>query len=174
VREISDKKPRLNQSIRASEVRLIGEGGEQMGIRPVAEALSMAEEQGLDLVEVAPAAKPPVCRLMDYGKYQYERTKRERQSRKSQRTAEVKEIRMHPKTGQHDKDFKIKQMRKFLASGAKVKVRVRFRGREMSHRELGRQLLMDIARSIEDVGVVEQFPRMEGRSLLMILAPSSK
>lgn len=172
--EIGEKKHRVNRSIRAKEVRLIGEDGEQLGIRSTTEALRIAEERDLDLVEVAPAAKPPVCRLLDYGKYLYDRTKRERQSRKTQRTAEVKEIRMHPKTGQHDMDFKIKQMRKFLTSGAKVKVRVRFRGREMSHRELGRKLLMDIANQIEDIGTVEQFPKMEGRSLLMIIAPTAK
>jgi len=174
VSEIGEKKHRVNRSIRAKEVRLIGEDGEQLGIRSTTEALRIAEERDLDLVEVAPAAKPPVCRLLDYGKYLYDRTKRERQSRKTQRTAEVKEIRMHPKTGQHDMDFKIKQMRKFLTSGAKVKVRVRFRGREMSHRELGRKLLMDIANQIEDIGTVEQFPKMEGRSLLMIIAPTAK
>lgn len=174
VSEISDRKYRTNRDIRVSEVRLIGEDGERMGIRAMSEALSIAEERGLDLVEVAPAARPPVCRLMDYGKFLYERTKKERQSRKTSRTSEMKEIRMHPKTGQHDMDFKIKQMRKFLQSGAKVKVRVRFRGRELSHRELGRELLLKVAGETGDIATIEQFPRMDGRTLLMVLAPISK
>ncbi len=174
VNEINDKRCRLNRNIRATEVRLIGEDGQRLGICSLSEALRIAEERELDLVEVAPSAQPPVCRLMDYGKFLYERTKRERQSRKSSRSAEVKEIRMHPKTGQHDMDFKIKQMRKFLKSGAKVKVRIRFRGREVTHRELGRQLLLRIASETEDIAAVEQYPRMEGRSLLMILAPGGK
>ena len=155
-------------------MRLIGENGEQLGICSVPEALRIADERDLDLVEVAPGARPPVCRLMDYGKFLYDRTKKERLSRKTSRSSETKEIRLHPKTGKHDMDFKIKQMRKFLQSGAKVKVRVRFRGREVTHRELGRDLLMRIASETEDIAAVEQFPKMEGRSLLMILAPSSK
>jgi len=174
VTEIGDKKYRVNRDIRATEVRLIGEDGEQLGVCSVPEALRLAEERDLDLVEVAPAARPPVCRLMDYGKFIYERTKKERQSRKSSRSGEMKEIRMHPKTGDHDMNFKIKQMRKFLQSGAKVKVRIRFRGREVTHRELGSQLLMRIAEETKDIATVEQYPKMEGRSLLMILAPSGK
>ena len=172
--EIGDRRFRANREIRAQEVRLIGEDGEQLGIVSVPQALRIAEERGLDVVEVSPGAHPPVCRLMDYGKFLYDRTKKERLSRKTSRASEMKEIRMHPKTGEHDMDFKVKQMRKFLQSGAKVKVRVRFRGREVTHRELGRQLLLRIGQETEDIATVEQRPQMEGRSLLMILAPISK
>jgi len=174
VREISAKEHRINEEIRASEVRLIGEDGKQVGIMHVRDALQIAEERGLDLVEVSPTASPPVCRLMDYGKFIYEKAKRERQSKKAQRAAEIKEIRLRPKIGEHDIAFKVKLIRKFLSTGSKVKVRVRFRGREVTYPEIGRNLLTDIANQLEDIAVVEQSPRMEGYSMLMILAPLSK
>ena len=138
------------------------------------EALRLARERDLDLVEVAPNAKPPVCRLIDYGKYQYEQTKRQRQARKAQKQVEIKEVRLRPKTSEHDTDVRIRQARKFLESGAKVKVRLRFRGREIQHPDVAQKIMNDFAQSLADVGEVEIRPNMEGRSLLMILAPISK
>lgn len=158
--------------IRAPEVRVIAEDGEQLGIMSPSQALQLAHERDLDLVEVAPNAKPPVCRLLDFGKYQYEQAKRERQARKAQKQIEVKEVRLRPKTGEHDTEVRLKQARKFLESGAKVKVRVRFRGREIYHPEVARDILSEFAERLSDVGEVEIRPNMEGRSLLMILAPS--
>lgn len=136
------------------------------------EALQIAEERGLDLVEVAPNANPPVCRLMDYGKFLYERTKKEREARRGQRLAEIKEIRLRPKIGEHDVTFKVRQMRDFLAEGAKVKVRVRFRGREITHPEVARELLDRISGALGESAVIEQAPQMEGNTMLMVLAPA--
>jgi translation initiation factor IF-3 len=137
---------------------------------PLQDALESAQANGLDLVEVAPSADPPVCRMMDYGKFRYEQAKRERKARKAQKT-EVKEIRLRPKTGEHDVAFKVKNARRFIDDGCKVKVRVRFRGREITYPEIGRQMLKKVAEELEDVAEVEQRPRMEGRSMLMILSP---
>lgn len=145
-----------------------------MGIMPIHEALAVAREHDLDLVEVAPNADPPVCRLLDYGKYVYERTKKEREARKAQKPREIKEIRLRPKTGEHDIAHKVRDARRFLQEGCKLKVRVRFRGREITHLEVARDLLERIAADLEDVGHVEQQPRLEGRTMLMILSPSSK
>lgn len=138
---------------------------------PLQDALEATRTHGLDLVEVAPHASPPVCRMMDYGKYLYEQSKKERQARKARKT-EVKEIRLRPKTGEHDVAFKVKNARRFLDDGCKVKVRVRFRGREITYPEIGREMLNRIAEELEDVSEVEQRPRMEGRSMLMILSPT--
>jgi len=137
---------------------------------PLRDALESTRARDLDLVEVAPHADPPVCRMMDYGKYLYEQAKRERKARKAQKT-EVKEIRLRPKTGEHDVAFKVKNARRFLNDGCKVKVRVRFRGREITYPEIGREMLNRIAEELEDVSEVEQRPSMEGRSMLMILSP---
>lgn len=139
----------------------------------VSEALRIATERGLDLVEVAPNAEPPVCRFLEYGKFLYEKSKREREARKSQKSVEVKEVRLRPKTGEHDIAFKMRDMRRFLAVGSKVKVRVVFRGREITHSDVGRDLLERIAQDVSDVAMVEQRPHLEGRSLLMILTPGS-
>lgn len=141
---------------------------------PIREALAVAREHNLDLVEVAPNADPPVCRLLDYGKYLYERTKKEKEARKAQKTREIKEIRLRPKTGEHDIAHKVRDVRRFLKEGSKVKVRVRFRGREITHLEVAHGLLERIAADLEDVGHVEQQPRMEGHTMLMILSPSGK
>lgn len=168
------KRQRINERIRAKEVRLVDEQGEQMGIFPIGQALDIAREHGLDLVEVAPHADPPVCRLMDYGKYVYQQSKKAREARKSQKQVEVKEIRLRPKTGDHDIKFKINRMHNFLSEGFKVKVRVLFRGREITHPEIAQDMLKNIAEVLEDVGVVEYRPRMEGRSMFMILSPSGK
>lgn len=145
-----------------------------MGIYPTREALRVAEERGLDLVEVAPNANPPVCRIMDYGKYMYERQRREREARKAQKQTEVKEIRLRPKIADHDIMIKTRQARGFLSEGNKVRVRVRFRGREITHRDIAVELLDRVAEELSDVSVVEQKPAMEGATMLMILAPSDK
>ncbi len=163
----------MNESIRAREVRLVGEEG-VIGIFPLREALRMARERGLDLVEVAPNADPPVCRIMDYGKFLYEKSKRERKARKAQRSMEVKEIRLRPKTARHDLDFKARDAERFLRQGARVKVRVRFRGREQHYPEIAQALLKEFAERLSEWAEVEAPPRMEGRSMLMILVPRSK
>jgi translation initiation factor IF-3 len=145
-----------------------------MGVVPLREALAMAQERKLDLVEVSPNADPPVCRMMDYGKFLYERSKRERKARKAQKTVEVKEIRLSPKIGEHDIDFRVRDAHRWLEQGAKVKVRVRFRGREITYPEIGRVMLQDVAQRLADVATIESPPRMEGRSMLMVLGPSTK
>ncbi|NOX62188.1 MAG: translation initiation factor IF-3 [Chloroflexi bacterium] len=165
---------RINERIRAPQVRVIDENGVQLGIMAPSEALRLARERELDLVEVAPNANPPVCRLLDFGKYQYEQAKRERQARKAQKQIEVKEIRLRPKTGEHDFQVRVRQARKFLESGAKVKVRVRFRGREIRHPEVAAEMLSEFAQALADVGEIEIKPNLEGRSLLMVLAPVRK
>lgn len=168
---ISSKTHRVNERIRAPELRVIGEDGKQLGIMSRNEALALARERETDLVEVAPQATPPVCRLMDFGKFQYERAKKEREARKAQKQIEVKEIRLRPKTGEHDIAVVLRRARKFLQDGSKVKVRVRFRGREITHPEVAKDLLDRVAQELGDVSEVEQRPGLEGRSLLMILAP---
>lgn len=170
---ISDKRYRVNEGIRVREVRLVGEEG-MVGIVPTQDALSMARQRGLDLVEVSPNADPPVCRMMDYGKFLYEKSKRERKARKAQKTIDVKEIRLRPKTGEHDISFKARDAERFLKEGHKVKVRVRFRGREITYPEIGREVLQEFANRLSSVAEVESAPRMEGRSMLMILSPNSK
>ena len=168
-----EKKRRINEAIRAKEIRLIDESGKQVGVVPLSQALAIARERGLDLVEVAPQAAPPVCRFMDYGKYIYQRAKREKEARKAQRV-EIKEIRLRPKTGHHDRDLKVKRIRDFLTKGHKVKVRVLFRGRERSHPEIGREMLQGLAEELGDMASVEQYPKIDGRSMLMILSPASE
>lgn len=154
------------------EVRLIDEDGSQLGVISIDEALRIARTRETDLVEVAPNAEPPVCRLMDYGKFLYERSKREREARRSQKQTEVKEIRLRPKTGEHDIAYKIRDARRFLQRGAKVKVRIRFRGREITHPEVAKELLDRIAEELSDVAEIEKAGEMEGRTMLMILSPS--
>jgi translation initiation factor IF-3 len=151
---------------------LIGPDGDNVGVISTKEALRVAREADLDLVEVAPNARPPVCRVMDYGKFLYERTKKEREARKSQVKVEVKEIRLRPKTTEHHRSFKVRDARRWLESGKKVKVRIRFRGREITYPEIAFNDLKEIAEELSDVGIVEQKPSMEGRSMLMVLAPN--
>jgi translation initiation factor IF-3 len=151
---------------------LIGPDGDNIGVVPIQEAQRTAREAGLDLVEVAPNADPPVCRVMDYGKFLYERTKKEREARKSQAKVEVKEIRLRPKTNEHHRMFKVRDARRWLGEGKKVKVRIRFRGREITYPEIALKDLKSIAEDLSDVGVVEQAPSMEGRSMLMVMAPA--
>lgn len=155
-------------------MRLIDESGKQMGIFPLHKALAVARERELDLVEVAPNAEPPVCRLLDYGKYVYERAKREREARKAQKTVEVKEVRLRPKTDPYHAGFKLKRAREFLEKGAKVRVRILFRGREIHYPEIARDLLANVVTQLEDIATVEQEPRMEGRTMHILLSPVKK
>lgn len=142
-----------------------------MGVVPIGQALELAEERNLDLVEVAPGADPPVCRIMDFGKFQYEKQRRERKARKQQKNVEVKEIQLGPKTDDHHLGFKIRDARRWISDGMKVRVRVKFKGREITHPEIGRDRLAKIAEELQDVAIIEQRPNMEGRAMLMILAP---
>ena len=158
--------------IRSVEVRVIDDEGEQLGVLALAEALAKAEAVGLDLVEVSPTAKPPVCRIMDYGKYRYEQSKKQQEAKKKQTVVEVKEIKLRPKTETHDLNFKIKNIRKFLDQKNKVKVTLRFRGREIIYADtLGREVLKKIGDAVSDVGVILQFPTMEGRQMAMFIGP---
>ena len=153
---------------------MITDTNENIGVVPLNQALQLAADRELDLVEVAPTADPPVCRIMDFGKFQYERAKKEREARKQQKTIEVKEIRLRPKTDDHHRSFKVRDARRWLGDGMKVKVRIRFRGREITYPEIARDMLREIADELEDVAVVEQTPNMEGRTMLMVLAPSNE
>ena len=148
-------------------VRLVSDSGEQLGIMPTIRALELASEKGLDLVEVAPNANPPVCRIMDYGKFRYEQSKKEKSSKKKQTSVHVKEIRLRPKIESHDYEFKMKHARKFLDAGNKVKATVIFRGREMAHREFGKRLLDRLIEDLDDIAKVEKMPSMEGRQMVM-------
>jgi translation initiation factor IF-3 len=160
--------------IRVREVRVVDEEGNQLGVLPTYEALRLAQERGLDLVEVAPNAVPPVCRLLDFGKFQYERQKKDREARKAQKVIEIKEIRLKPRTGEHDLDTKVRKSLGFLEEGAKVRVTVRFRGREITHPEIGREQLAEFAQKVGDAAIIEQQPAMEGPNLFMMLSPSPK
>jgi len=159
--------------IRVAEVSLIGNDGEQLGVFPTQEALNMAEEKDQDLVEVAPNSRPPVCRIMDYGKFKYQQSKRAHEAKKKQKIIHVKEVKLRPNTDQHDYNFKLKNAFRFLESGDKVKVLVFFRGREIVHRENGHKLLVRVTETLEDIAVVEQEAKQEGRTLCMIFAPKS-
>lgn len=173
-RTISAREHRLNDEIRVREVRLIDESGKQLGIYPIREALRLAEDHGVDLVEIAPNAKPPVCRLLDYSKFIYEKNKRDREARRAQKQIDIKEIRLRPKTAEHDMLIKVRQAREFLSDGAKVRIRIRFRGREITHQEIARDLLAKMAEALAEDAIVEQRPAMDAMTMLMILAPSGK
>ena len=166
--------PRINDRIRAREVRLVGSDGEQIGIKPLPEALNIARASGLDLVEVADQANPPVCRIMDYGKYKYEAAQRAKESRRKSSNISVKEMKYRPKIGQGDFDTKTRKVEKFLGEGHKVKVTIMFRGREMQHPELGRRILERVAETVDHVGKVEFHPRQDGRNMVMVLAPDKQ
>ncbi|AXQ95023.1 translation initiation factor IF-3 [Cereibacter azotoformans] len=165
--------PRVNERIRCPEIRLIGANGENIGIVTPSRAMSMAEEAGLDLVEISPNAEPPVCKIMDFGKFKYEQQKREAEARKKQHIIEIKEIKFRPGTDTHDFDVKMRSVLKFLGEGDKVKVTLRFRGREMAHQELGLELLNRVAAQVSEaeVGKVEAMPKLEGRQMVMMIAP---
>ncbi|MBE0510168.1 MAG: translation initiation factor IF-3 [Gammaproteobacteria bacterium] len=169
-----EKQTRMNDDIRVPEVRLIADDGEQVGVVPTAKALEMAVEAGLDLVEVSPDAKPPVCRIMDYGKFLFELRKKQSVAKKKQKQVQVKEIKFRPGTEEGDYQVKLRNLTRFLDDGDRVKVTLRFRGREMAHQELGRDLLKRIEGDLAELGTVEQFPRMEGRQMVMLIAPKKK
>ena len=160
----------INEQIRDREVRLIGSNGEQLGIMSAREALKIAEEAGLDLVKVAPGAKPPVCKIIDYGKYRYELARKEKEAKKKQKTVEIKEIRLSPNIEANDLNTKMNAARKFLSKGNKVKITLRFRGREMAHMANSKHVLDDFAQELADIAVVEKAPKLEGRSLSLVLA----
>ncbi len=162
---------RINKLIRATEIRLISEDGQQVGVMPLKDALAMAAEAHLDLVEVAPQANPPVCRIMDYGKFKYQQSKKQQEARRRQTTIQVKEVKVRPKIEEHDMAFKLKHIRRFLADRDKVKVTMIFRGREMAHQDRGYAILKQMAEALTDVALVEQEPKHEGRTLFMIMAP---
>ena len=160
----------LNEQIRDKEIRLIGDDGEQLGIMSAKDALKMAKEAGLDLVKIAPTAKPPVCKIVDYGKYRYEQARREKEAKKKQKTTEVKEIQLSPNIDVNDLTTKANQAHKFLEKGNKVKVALRFRGREMAHMATGKEVLDTFLEKVSDVAVVEKPAKLEGRSMIMVLA----
>lgn len=164
------RETRVNERIRAREIRLIDENGEAVGVMPPMRALDIARDRDLDLVEVAPNANPPVCRLMDYGRYKYEQAKKENEARKNQKTVTLKEIRIHPRTDEHDIDVRIRKIQEFLADGDRVRVSVQFRGAEMRHPDIGRKLLDQIAEVLKGVATVERPPVMEGRMMSMIMS----
>ena len=159
----------INEQIRDREVRLIGEDGEQLGIMSAREAMKIAMEAELDLVKIAPTAKPPVCKIIDYGKYKYEQTRKEKEAKKKQRTVEIKEVRLSPNIDTNDLNTKVGAARKFLTKGDKVKVTLRFRGREMAHVQQSRHILDDFAEMLSDIAVVEKAPKLEGRNMSMVL-----
>nr|WP_293444017.1 translation initiation factor IF-3 [Planktotalea sp.] len=169
-----DTGPRVNDKIRSPEIRLIGAEGENVGVIHPAKALIMAEEVGLDLVEISPNANPPVCKIMDFGKFKYETQKREAEARKKQKIIEIKEVKFRPNTDTNDYDVKMRNVYKFLETGDKVKVTLRFRGREMAHLNLGRELLERVAADTKEHGRVENFPKMEGRQMVMLIGPLPK
>jgi translation initiation factor IF-3 len=174
IRIIPDKSVRINGDINTPEIRLVGIEGEQLGVVPVAEALRMAEEAEIDLVEIAPTAKPPVCRLMDYGKFKYRESKKAHEAKLKQKQMQVKEVKFRPGTDDGDYNIKVRNLVRFLTEGDKAKITLRFRGREMAHQDLGMALLKRVEKDLLEVGTVEQFPRLEGRQMIMIVGPKKK
>ena len=164
----------INEEIRDREVRLIDENGEQLGVMPTAKAMELAEERGLDLAKIQPTAKPPVCKLLDYDKYRYEQSRRERENRKNQRVVETKEVQLSATIEENDVQTKMKNAVKFLEAGDKVKVSIRFRGRQIAHANIGMQIMMDFAKRVEEYGLIERRPLLEGRHMIMILAPKAE
>jgi len=163
--------PRINDEIRVPKVLLIDQHGEKQGVMPTSSALEAAEEAGLDLVEIVPNADPPVCKILDYGKFKFQEQKKKNEARKRQKVVEIKEIKLRPNIDDHDYDVKMKSIHKFIDEGDKVKVTLRFRGRELAHGELGMRLLQRVQEDVNEVAKVEQHPRMEGRQMLMVIAP---
>lgn len=169
-----EKKQRVNDEISASEVRLVGEDGEPLGIMSLRSALGVADEAGLDLVEIAPTAQPPVCRVMDFGKFRYQEQKKAHEARLKQKQVQVKEVKLRPGTDENDYQIKLRNLRRFLGDGDKCKVTLRFRGREMAHQEFGLRQLERVKADLEDIGQIEQMPKMEGRQMIMVVAPTRK
>jgi len=171
---LDSRAQRINREITAPEVRLVADNGDQLGIKPVTEALRLAEEQNVDLVEIAPLAVPPVCKLMDYGKFRYREQKKAHEAKLKQKQIQVKEIKFRPGTDEGDYKIKLGKLIQFLEEGDKAKVTLRFRGREMAHKEFGERLLQRVQKDLDAVGLVEQFPRLEGRQMVMVLGPKKK
>jgi translation initiation factor IF-3 len=171
---ISKDKTNINRAIRAREVRVVDDEGGQLGVMDLESALAAAEDRGMDLVEVSPNAEPPVCRIMDYGKYKYQQSKRAAEAKKKQVRVEIKEVKMRPKTEEHDFQFKLKNARRFLEAGNKVKFTIMFRGREVTHPEFGRRLLARLVEEVADLGQAETHPNMSGRFMSMVVAPNKK
>lgn len=169
-----DKEPRINGEITGSQIRLIGADGEQLGIVSLSSANAMAEDAEMDLVEIAPNASPPVCRLMDYGKYKYQESKKRHEAKLHQKQIQVKEVKFRPSTDEGDYQIKLRNLIRFLEDGDKTKITLRFRGREMAHQEFGVRLLQRVQADLEPYGTVEQFPKMEGRQMVMVLSPKKK
>lgn len=165
---------RINENIRVREIRVVDVDGKQLGVLPTREAFKLAEERQLDLVEIAPQAKPPVCRIMDYGKFRYEQSKREKEARKNQRIINVKEVKLRPNIDDHDFNVKAKNAIRFLKDGDKVKVTIMFRGRQIVHPDLGKKLLIRMAEQVTDLANVERQPKLEGKNMIMILAPKQQ
>ncbi|HMB71044.1 MAG TPA: translation initiation factor IF-3 [bacterium] len=166
-----EKELRINDRIRISPIRVVDEDGEMLGVMETDEARAVAQERGLDLVEVAPGSRPPVCRIMDFGKYKYEQNKKDRKARSKSHQQQLKEVKFRPKIEKHDLEVKLRRARKFLEAHHKVKVTMNFRGREVTHASIGRDILMRVAEDLQDIANVETSPRMEGRHMLMLLAP---
>jgi translation initiation factor IF-3 len=164
----------INEQIKDKEIRVIDSNGEQIGIMPIKKALKLAQEKQLDLVKVAPQAKPPVCRIMDYGKYKYEQSKKEKEARKKQKIINIKEIRMSPKIEEHDFQVRVRNAQRFINDGDKVKVTIRFRGREIAHTDLGQEVLEKMAEELRDIAIVEKKPKVEGKNMVMILSPKQE
>jgi translation initiation factor IF-3 len=165
---------RTNRRIKAREVRVVGPEGDQLGVLPIEQALARAQELGMDLVEVSPMAKPPVCKIMDYGKFKYLEKKKQNEAKKKQVVVQLKEVKLRPRTEEHDYTTKLKKVREFLGEANKARITVTFRGRELSHRELGQKVLQKVIEDLRDVAIIEAAPRMEGRQLFMILAPNPR
>jgi translation initiation factor IF-3 len=168
---IANDDARINDRIRARQVRLIGDGGEQLGVKALPEALTIARERGLDLVEVAANVEPPVCKIMDYGKYKYEQDQRRKESRRKASNVVIKEMKFRPKIDSHDYDTKMRHVERFLEEGSKVKLTIMFRGREMAHPELGRRILEKVAERVAEIAIVESAPKQDGRNMTMVLNP---
>ena len=165
---------RRNDEIATPEVRVIGAGGDQVGVMAIGDALGLAQEADLDLVEVAPNSEPPVCRVMDYGKFVFEQSKKAQSARRKQKQIHVKEVKFRPGTEEGDYQIKLRNLIRFLTSGDKTKVTLRFRGREMAHKELGAEILQRVQKDLQEFGVVEQFPQLEGRQMIMVIAPKKR
>ncbi len=166
--------PRINRRIRARELRVIGPGGDQLGVLSLDDALQVAQDAGLDLVEVSPTAKPPVCKIIDYGKHKYLEKKKQQEARKKQTVTTIKEIKLRPRTDQHDREFKMRNLRRFLEEGNKAKVTMNFRGREVVYANRGTEMMKEIADQLEDVGKIDKEPSRQGRSVIMVLSPVAK
>ena len=169
-----EREPRINGEITAREVRLVGNEGEQLGIVSLREAMALAEERDVDLVEISPTAQPPVAKLMDYGKYKYEQSKKRHEAKQKQKQIQIKEIKFRPGTDDGDYNVKLRNLIRFLSDGDKAKITLRFRGREMAHQDIGLALLKRVEADLAEVGTVEQFPKLEGRQMVMMIAPKKK